>query len=115
MTAPDPSSPVEHLIDAVLRSSGQIATLVEHMADLAASHAGSGAEPVPVALRRLLVDVLTPMAGAGDEAAVRTAAQVLCAATATIGAELYVAPPAARAACERRWPAAARRARGHAH
>ena len=110
MTAPGSSPPVDHLVDAVLQSFGQIAALVEHMAEFAASNAGSGAEPVPVVLRRLLVEVLAPMADAGDDAAIRTAAQMLCAATATVGAELYLVPPAAAAACARRRPA--RRARG---
>jgi len=104
--------PIEHLVDAVLQSSGQVGALVEHMSEWAARHPSPHAPPVPVVLRALLVEVLAPLGDGADECAVLTAAQLLSAATATIAAELHLVPASAGAACEPRRLAGRRRARG---
>ena len=105
MTAP----PIEQLVGAVMQSYGQLALILDHMS----AWSSSDAEPVPEVLRALLVEVLAPLGGAADEAAVATAAQVLAAATATIGAELYLVPGPGEAGCAPRRSAGARRTRGH--
>jgi hypothetical protein len=115
MTGPEPTPPVEHLVTALLQSFGQLALIVEHMYESAANTSAEDVEPVPVVLHRLLADVLTPLADGADEAAVTTAAQVLCAATATIGAEVHLVSLPPTAACGRRTPPSARRARGRPH
>jgi hypothetical protein len=104
--------PIEHLVDAMMQSFGQLATLVEHMSEAAARNPSPEAQPVPAVLRALLVEVLAPLAGGADDTAVATAAQVLCAATATVGAELYLVPAAYATPCEPRRCAGRRRARG---
>jgi hypothetical protein len=106
--------PIEHLVDAVLQSFEQLATLVEPMTEWAARNPSPHAEPVPVVLRALLVETLAPLAAGADEAAVATAAQVLSAATATVGAELHLVPASAMATCEPRGLAGRRRTRGDA-
>ena len=76
------------LVDAVLQSYGQLALVVEHM--LRSSHEGS--EPFPDVLRRLLREVLEPLAARRGDTDVAVAAEVLAAATDVIGAELYLVP-----------------------
>jgi hypothetical protein len=115
MTGPEPTPPVEHLVTALLQSFGQLALVVEHMYESAASAQSESVEPVPVVLHRLLADVLAPLADGADEAAMTTAAQVVCAATATIGAEVHLVTLPPTAACGRRMPPGARRARGRPH
>ena len=112
MTGPEPSPPVEHLVDALLQSFGELALIVEHMSESAARAPSEEAEPVPAVLRQLLADVLAPLADGADAAAVTTAAQVVCAATATIGAEVHLVTLPATDGCARRRPAGPRRARG---
>jgi hypothetical protein len=108
----EPSSPIEHLVDALLQSFGQLAILLEHMSEWAARNPAPDAEPVPAVLRALLAETLAPLADGADAAAVLTAARMISAATATIGAELHLVSPDAIAECESRSLGGRRRVRG---
>ena len=87
MTTHQPD-PLDMLVDALLQSYGQLALVVEHM--LVA--APEGAEPVPALLRRLLRDVLEPVAERRGDTDVALTAELLATATDVIGAELYLVP-----------------------
>jgi hypothetical protein len=93
MTAhpPDPSEPavpLDMLVDAVLQSYGQLALVVDHMLRAATT----ASEPVPDILRRLLRDVLGPLASRRGDTDVAVAAEVLARVTDVIGQELYLVP-----------------------
>jgi len=83
-----PPDPLDMLVDAVLQSYGQLALVVEHMLRVAPEIP----EPVPDILRRLLRDVLEPLAARRGETDVALTAELLGAATDVIGTELYLVP-----------------------
>jgi hypothetical protein len=83
-----PPDPLDMLVDAVLQSYGQLALVVEHML----RSAGEGSEPLPDVLRRLLREVLTPLAERRGDTDVALTAELLVAVTDVIGAELYLVP-----------------------
>ena len=83
-----PTDPLDMLVDAILQSYGQLAPVVEHML----RSAGEGAEPVPDVLRRLLREVLGPLAARSGDTDVAVAAELLARAADAIGGELYLAP-----------------------
>jgi hypothetical protein len=87
MTTHQPD-PLDMLVDALLQSYGQLALVVEHMLRSSAE----GAEPVPEILRRLLREVLAPLAERRGETDVALTAELVAAATDFIGAELYLVP-----------------------
>ncbi|MCP9490204.1 MAG: hypothetical protein MSC31_10060 [Solirubrobacteraceae bacterium MAG38_C4-C5] len=100
MTRPQHPSPgLDELVDALLQSYGQLAVILDHM--LAHSeHASLDADPPLVVLRRLMKDVLTPMADEAD--AVATAARTVARVTDTLGKELLLVPSSATPSCRHR-------------
>ena len=83
-----PPDPLDMLVDAVLQSYGQLALVVEHMLRVAPE----SLEPVPDILRRVLRDVLEPLATRRGDLDLAVTAEVLTAATDVIGTELYLVP-----------------------
>jgi hypothetical protein len=92
MTAPSnppPSKdPLDVFVDAVLQSYGQLALVIEHML----RSASPKSESLPVVLRRLLREVLEPLAARHGDTDVAIAAEVLARATDAIGEDLYLVP-----------------------
>jgi hypothetical protein len=85
------ASPVDRLVDAVLRSSSQLHQITDHMA-ACSPYASPDALPPAAILRRLLADVLAPL-GERRRAEVATAADVLSEALDVMVEEIYLVPP----------------------
>jgi hypothetical protein len=95
MTSKQKTSPaVEALVDAMLTSCGQLATIFEHME----RHRDTrpDAEAPAVVLARLLGGILAPLPLRHSVDDVATAAQMLAAASERVGTELFLVGDAPR-------------------
>jgi hypothetical protein len=87
----DPTAAVDAFAMAVMTSCAQLSLVLSHMHRFAAaSDADPAGDSVPETLRKVLNDVLAPLAREHAIEDLATAAQMLGAATDRIGEELFV-------------------------
>src|SRR5690242_2215786 len=87
----DPTAAVDALTMGLMTSCAQLSLVLSHMHRYAATHESQAdADSVPETLRKVLNDVLAPLAQEHAIEDLATAAQMLGAATDRIGEELFV-------------------------
>ena len=90
----DSTAAVDAFALAIMASCCQLSLIIDHMHRFAAEARNApNADSVPETLRRVLRDVLTPLAEAHAVADLATAAQMLDAATHRIGDDLFFVDP----------------------